>query len=40
MNTKESPEVCLHTAYVIVWEDVTIKAVFIIVIKITTTSVI
>lgn len=30
MNTKESSEVCLHTAYVIVyvivWDDVTIKA--------------
>lgn len=26
MNTKESPEVCLHTAYVIVWDDITIKA--------------
>lgn len=26
MNTKESLCVCLHTAYVIVWEDVTIKA--------------
>lgn len=26
MNTKESSEVCLHTAYVIVWDNVTIKA--------------